>query len=703
MAFAYKRAFTILHGQVGSADATNLAVPIVGTYPYFADVGSSGKCQTAYDIGWYADAALTTKLDWKLVSRSGATGAVDFRVRVPTISHTVDTVIYAAYGDASVVSDQSNPTGVFPSPDSSAHDFGDGTTLSVADSTVNANAGANHSATASTGLPGGGGAAHFSGSSQYISVAHAANMDATTALTVRIMVKTSTTGRQMIVTRDDSVGSARTWGLYSGGVSNGNLGGSVFKAGDTETLLQSGTSISDGNVHVIHLKYQYVTDGTSILGLYVDGTLIQSTSAAVGPIQTTSTQLDIGRRSYSGFNDYFTGDLDELLIVLGLTSDAQILAEANAYLSPSTFYTIGSEIGSTVVQVPTSRPPQWKRPGSPGARRRLYATVPTVQVTPTGVSGTAIVNAPTVRVDCTVTPTGVSGSGVVHAPTVRVDCTVTAPSVAGSAAVHAPTVRVDCTVTPSGVAASGAVNVPTVLPSLSVAAPSVAATAVVNAPTVKGDCTVTLTGVSGACVVNAPSTRVDCTVTLTGVAGTGAVNSPSVAANGSASVTLSPVSGSAVVNAPSVRVDCTITLAPVSGSATVNVPTIRGDCAVTLTGVAGTATVNSPSITAGGNASVTLSGVAGTAAVHAPSVRVDCAITLGPVNGSATVNAPSVRGDVTISIVGVSASGAVNAPFAQIGAPFGPSFLRNVRLTSPALTSATLTASKLNSVDFDNA
>ena len=703
MSWNYYEPLTVDHTKCAGSDTSGYVLHVYGTYTWAKDVAHGGRVDVnatghAYDCVPYADTTTTTVLAFQRVYHNLTTGEIEYKILLSSaLTHSSDyTAVKFYVGNSAISTDQQTPATAWASAIVAAS-LGDGTTLDLTDYSANADNGTNHSATAAGGVIGKGAAA-FSGSSQWLSFTHISAMDAANNLTARIAVKGS--GNGQIFTRDDSAGNARVFGIYVAG--SGRVGGSIFKAGDTETNIEDtiGATVTDGNAHVVHLTYQYVADGSSVFTLYRDGTAMVTTSSAHGPLQTATTELEVGRRQYSGFPGYYTGSLDDPYLTAATWTADHCLQDANNLLSPSTFYSFGTE--GTPTGGGTNATANPSAAAATGA-----VNAPTVKgdcsVTPSSVSGSGAVHVPTTRGDCTVTPTSISASGAVHAPTVLPSLSVAAPSVAGTATVNAPSVRVDCTVTPSGVAASGAVNAPTVLPSLSVAAPSVAGTAVVNAPTVKGDCTVTLTGVSGTCVVNAPSTRVDCTVTLTGVAGTGAVNSPSVAANGSASVTLSPVSGSAVVNAPSVRVDCTITLAPVSGSATVNVPTIRGDCAVTLTGVAGTATVNSPSITAGGNASVTLSGVAGTAAVHAPSVRVDCAITLGPVNGSATVNAPSVRGDVTISIVGVSASGAVNAPFAQIGAPFGPSFLRNVRLTSPALTSATLTASKLNSVDFDNA
>jgi len=142
VAFGYYKSVTINHTQCGSTDATDFPVTIWITDADFKTVGNGGKVQnsTGYDIRPYADSALTTALTFELVAATyvATTGAFEMHVKIPTVSHTVDTVFYLALGDASISTDGSSTaawnTGFF-----AVYHYPNGTALTLADSTSNAN------------------------------------------------------------------------------------------------------------------------------------------------------------------------------------------------------------------------------------------------------------------------------------------------------------------------------------------------------------------------------------------------------------------------------------------------------------------------------------------------------------------------------------------------------------------------------------
>jgi hypothetical protein len=96
-----------------------------------------------------------------------STGAVNYWVKVPTVSHTSDTVIYMCYGNSSITADQSNKTAVWDANFKGVWHLPNGSSLSTNDSTAGGSNGTNNSATAVSGKIEGG--AGFDGSSQYIS------------------------------------------------------------------------------------------------------------------------------------------------------------------------------------------------------------------------------------------------------------------------------------------------------------------------------------------------------------------------------------------------------------------------------------------------------------------------------------------------------------------------------------------------------
>src|SRR5207253_10452671 len=87
---------------------------------------------------------------------NASAGAVNYWVRVPTVSHTTDTTFYMCYGNAGITTDQSNKTAVWDANYKAVWHLTNGTTLSAADSTSNANNGTIIGSVAITGQIDGG-------------------------------------------------------------------------------------------------------------------------------------------------------------------------------------------------------------------------------------------------------------------------------------------------------------------------------------------------------------------------------------------------------------------------------------------------------------------------------------------------------------------------------------------------------------------
>jgi Concanavalin A-like lectin/glucanases superfamily/Domain of unknown function (DUF2341) len=112
MAYSFYRAITIDHTKVPNTTQTNFPVLIAGTYSYLATVANAGNVQNSsgYDIVFAADSAGTTLLSWEVESYNPATGAIVAWVKVPSLSPTVDTVIYLLYGNAAISTLQTTPS-----------------------------------------------------------------------------------------------------------------------------------------------------------------------------------------------------------------------------------------------------------------------------------------------------------------------------------------------------------------------------------------------------------------------------------------------------------------------------------------------------------------------------------------------------------------------------------------------------------------
>src|ERR1035437_6125962 len=104
MAFSWLKSLTLDHTQAGTADSTDWPLTIWVTDADLKTVGNSGYVQNAngYDIRPYSGSGLSSALTFELVSYNASTGAVEMHVKVPTLSHTADTVIYLGFGDATI-------------------------------------------------------------------------------------------------------------------------------------------------------------------------------------------------------------------------------------------------------------------------------------------------------------------------------------------------------------------------------------------------------------------------------------------------------------------------------------------------------------------------------------------------------------------------------------------------------------------------
>src|SRR5262249_28636001 len=92
--YTYSRTITIDHTKVPNTDQANFPVLISGTYAYLATTSNGGNVSNAngYDITFTSDAAGTQTLPYERESYNATTGAVNLWVKVPTLSHTADTV-----------------------------------------------------------------------------------------------------------------------------------------------------------------------------------------------------------------------------------------------------------------------------------------------------------------------------------------------------------------------------------------------------------------------------------------------------------------------------------------------------------------------------------------------------------------------------------------------------------------------------------
>jgi len=201
--YGFRRAITIDHTQVPNTDQANFPVLVSGTFASLATTANGGNVTNAngYDIILTSDAAGTTLLPFEQEVYNPSTGAIVYWVKIPTVSHTSDTVFYLFYGNSSISTSQSNKNGVWDSNYVGVWHLPNGSTLNANDSTSNANNGTINGATPTNGEIDG--AASLNGSNQNITVNKQYGL--TSNLTFSAWVKFSgLSGYQEILGQDTS-------------------------------------------------------------------------------------------------------------------------------------------------------------------------------------------------------------------------------------------------------------------------------------------------------------------------------------------------------------------------------------------------------------------------------------------------------------------------------------------------------------------
>ena len=347
MAYAFKRTCTVDHTQCGSTDSTDFPVSVVFTDTTMKLVGSGGHINHTVsshgqtvpaDLAFFSDSGLTTLLKFEIESYNATAGTIVAWVKIPTLSHTSDTVFYMGYDDAGVTTFQGDVNGTWNSAFKGVYHLPDGTTLATLDSTVNAADATNHNATPADVGRLDGGAFFTAASSQYLSTTAA--FAGVTALTVSIWLEAPDNSGSL-----QGIVSKGTSGVLDFVIAKGQSG-DFQKAvvymqnsigGNTGNLVTTATVFEFGGTTWHHFVVTW--DGTTVR-TYVDAAA-DVTGSLSGTLNNSDTVLAIG--AYSSVNNFFEGILDEVRISNVARSVDWITADFNSQKVSSTFLAVGAE------------------------------------------------------------------------------------------------------------------------------------------------------------------------------------------------------------------------------------------------------------------------------------------------------------------------------------------------------------------------
>lgn len=442
--YSYLRVITIDHTKVPHLDQVNFPFLFNTTDPVFKSTANGGHVTSSsgYDIVFSTDPTGATKLDHEIETYDPASGKVTAWVRIPSLSHTTNTILYIFYGNSSITTSQANPTavwdgnykGVWHLPTVSG-------ALNVNDST-GLNTMTNYGATASSSGPIDGAAEFSSAGSQYIDAGNAASLQMAT-VTMEMWAETSNLNSVQLLGGDAE--GTNGYGLVYHGYYNPSYQNFYFaiEKGGVENDVGV-PSIGGSNPITPNTWYQIVGtyDGTT-MNFYVNGLLVATTSAA-NALGITSGNFNIGRYpGYPGGLYYVNGSIGEVRVSNVARSAEWIAAGYNNQSSPSTFYSVGLElrglllISPAAVNLYASQVQQFTAQGTGCASNIAWSLPPNV---PGTLSQNGLFSAPqTITAEQTVLVTATSTSD----PTKTGSATVTLtpalnPALTLAAAVQPP-------------------------------------------------------------------------------------------------------------------------------------------------------------------------------------------------------------------------------------------------------------------------
>jgi hypothetical protein len=330
----FYRSITVDHTKVPNTNQTNFPVLFAGTYTYLKSVGNGGKVQNAsgFDIEFCADNACVTKLNWEIESWNAATGAIVAWIQVPTLTTGSDFVYYLNYGNVAITTDQSNITGTWSNGFTQVQHFNE--TLTAAGQTLHDRTSTANNATS---------AGSWSGTQQTtglygptLQFLNASTDYATMASTISL---SSTYTIEWIGAPIATSGALDQHWLVYGLASAGGINWNFFSAKARLNNVNSSPNdqIIDNTSSTLG-TYTYIAftrTGTSAIA-YHDGT--QSATSSTGGNQSMDAFGANG-----GVNTYNINN-EEFRISNVVRSPDWIATTQNTTKSPSTFYTVGSEV-----------------------------------------------------------------------------------------------------------------------------------------------------------------------------------------------------------------------------------------------------------------------------------------------------------------------------------------------------------------------
>jgi len=370
--YGYQHVIVIDHTKVAYTDQINFPFLFNSTDPDLATVDHGGNVANpnGYDIIFSTDPNGQTKLDFEIEQYNPATGQLVAWMRIPTLSHSSDTVIYVFYGNPAITISQANPAGVWDTNYQAVYHLGALPVTGVAsDSTGYVNNAAFIDLTANPGQIDG--AAKVDGSTSFLEIPATAFPNYPTGVysnigvnttwqntsfdaTYSMWFKTSSWGGLLDQTAWETC-TSEFFGCYGYGpeLPSENPDGSWGSLLDINfdgylegrSVGPSTQVYNDNNWH-----YAAITFENGVNDLYADGQLVATGSQGtfgyasgyayfVGAENVESDTSSLDSQPWK----YLPGQIDEINVSNTARSGDWIQTQFNNQCSPSTFYKFYSQ------------------------------------------------------------------------------------------------------------------------------------------------------------------------------------------------------------------------------------------------------------------------------------------------------------------------------------------------------------------------
>lgn len=339
----WQRSLTIDHTLVPNTDQTDFPVLVSLTHADLKTIAHGGHVANSngYDILFFSDSGLTSQLAHEIEGYDPTTGEIVMWVKIPTVSHTTDTIFYMKYGDTAITTSQESVASVWSNNYVAVYHLSDGITLEAVNS-VTGSAATISGPTASAGQVDGG--ATFGASST-----DKITTDVGAAATLRTYT---------IWAKRTGVGGGSAGRMFNKGTTATTEYLSYVDATSSYDYSQFWTTGASWRApapsinvwHHVAVRYDSTSFSNAPL-IDIDGTsqTVTPNSTPTGSKTTSSEVYVIGNRGVDNLRNW-AGDLDEFHIADVIRSDDWIDAEVNNQSSPSSFVTLGveSEVGAAV-------------------------------------------------------------------------------------------------------------------------------------------------------------------------------------------------------------------------------------------------------------------------------------------------------------------------------------------------------------------